>query len=179
MDKNSSIYVAGHTGLIGSAIVSKLKKSGYKNIIVQEHNKLDLINQKSTETFFKKYLPSYVFLTAGKTGGIFANNTYSADFIYNNIMIQSNVIHFSYKYKVKKLLFLGCSCMYPKECPSPIKEEYLLTNKIEPTNEPYAIAKISGLKMCQAYNKQYKTNFISAIPSNVYGVNDNFEDGAM
>ena len=178
MDKNSLIYVAGHTGLIGSAIVNRLKKSGYRNIIVKPHKELDLTNQKKVEEFFKRYLPSYVFLAAGKTGGILANSNYPADFIYDNVMIQTNIIHLSYKYKVEKLLFLGCSCMYPKECRrQPIKEEYLLTGKIEPTNESYAIAKISGLIMCHAYNRQYKTNFVTVIPSNVYGKNDNFNEG--
>lgn len=176
MDKNSLIYVAGNTGLIGSAIVGMLKRIGYHNIIVKSHKELDLTNQKKVTGFFKKYSPSYVFLTAGKTGGILANSNYPADFIHQNIMIQTNIIHSSFIYKVKKLLFLGCACMYPKECLQPIKEEYLLTGKIEPTNEPYAIAKISGLKMCDAYNKQYKTNFITAIPSNVYGKNDNFNE---
>lgn len=176
MNKNSLIYVAGHTGLVGSAVLRQLIKSGYKNILTKSHKVLDLTNRSKTENFLKKHLPEYVFLTAGKVGGILANDTYPADFIYQNILIQTNVIDLGYKYGVKKLLFLGCPCIYPKMCPQPMKEEYLLSGYIEPTNEPYAIAKICGIKMCQAYNRQYGTNFISAIPPNLYGINDHFDD---
>lgn len=177
MKKNSLIYIAGHTGLIGSAIVRELLKSGYKNLLLKKHENLDLTDQGKSELFFKKELPEYVFLAAAKVGGILANDTYPADFVYQNIMIQTNVIHSAYKYGVKKLLFLGSPCVYPKFCPQPIKEEYLLSGPIESTNEPYAVAKIAGIKMCQAYNRQYKTNFVSVIPANVYGINDNFDDG--
>jgi len=174
MKKNSLIYVAGHTGFIGKAVVKKLKEKGYRNLILKTRRQLDLTSQKRVENFFKKYHPEYVFLFAAKVGGIFANSKYPADFIYQNLMIQTNVIHFAYKYKVKKLLFLGSSCMYPKFCPQPIKEEYLLTGKIESTNEGFGIAKICGIKMCIAYNKQYKTNFITAVPATVYGPRDHF-----
>ena len=176
MHKHSLIYVAGHTGLVGSAIVRQLLKSGYANILTEPHKNLDLTDYGKTQTFFKKHLPEYVFLTAAKVGGILANDIYPADFIYQNIMIQANVIDLAYKYGIRKLLFLGCPCIYPKMCPQPIKEEYLLSGYIEPTNEPYGVAKISGIKMCQAYDKQYGTNFISAIPPNLYGVNDHFDD---
>lgn len=176
MDRFSLIYVAGSSGLIGSAVVRYLKKDGYKNILTSTHKELDLIDTKKVEIFFRKNRPEYVFLCAGKVGGIFANYTYPADFIYQNLAIQTNVIKMCHKYKVKKLLFLGCSCIYPKVCKQPIKEEYLLTGTIESTNEPYAIAKIAGIKMCEAYNRQYKTNFISAIGATVYGENDNFSE---
>lgn len=176
MNKDSLIYVAGHKGLVGSAIVRRLLKLGYKNLILKTHKKLDLTDRENTESFFKKELPKYVFLAAAKVGGILANKTYPADFIYQNIMIQSNVIDLSYKYGVKKLLFLGSSCIYPKICPQPIKEEYLLLGHIELTNEPYAVAKIAGIKMCQSYNRQYETDFISVIPANVYGINDHFDE---
>lgn len=176
MKKNSLIYIACHEGLIGSAIVRNLKKKGYKNLLWRSKKKLDLTNQRTTELFFKKFKPEYVFLPSIKEGGILANSIYPADFIYQNIMAQSNVINSAYKYGTKKLLFLGSACSYPRICRQPIKEEYLLTDLLEPTNESYAIAKISGLKMCQAYNRQYKTNFISAIPTNTYGPYDNFEE---
>jgi len=176
MKKNSLIYVAGHTGLVGSAIVRRLLKLGYKNLLFKTHRELDLTDKKKTEVFFKKGLPEYVFLAAAKVGGIFANNRYPADFIYQNIMIQTNVIELAYRYRVKKLLFFGSSCIYPKICPQPIKEEYLLSGHIEPTNEPYAIAKIAGIKLCQSYNRQYGTNFISVIPANIYGPGDHFND---
>jgi len=176
MKKNSLIYVAGHTGLVGSAIVRRLLKLGYKNLLFKTHRELDLTDKKKTEVFFKKELPEYVFLAAAKVGGIFANNRYPADFIYQNIMIQTNVIELAYRYRVKKLLFFGSSCIYPKICPQPIKEEYLLSGHIEPTNEPYAIAKIAGIKLCQSYNRQYGTNFISVIPANIYGPGDHFND---
>ncbi|MGY4686677.1 GDP-L-fucose synthase family protein [Petrotoga sp. DB-2] len=175
MNKDSKIYLAGHTGLVGSAIYRKLKNEGYTNIITRTHKELDLTNQQQTQEFFQKERPEYVFLAAAKVGGIKANDTYPADFAYINIMIESNVIKASYDYGVKKLLFLGSSCIYPKLCPQPIKEEYLLTGPLEPTNEAYAIAKIAGLKMCQYFNKQYRTNFISVMPTNLYGPNDNFD----
>jgi GDP-L-fucose synthase len=175
MNKDSKIYLAGHTGLVGSAIYRKLKNEGYTNIVTRTHKELDLTNQQQTQEFFQKEKPEYVFLAAAKVGGIKANDTYPADFAYTNIMIESNVIKASYDYGVKKLLFLGSSCIYPKLCPQPIKEDYLLTGPLEPTNEAYAIAKIAGLKMCQYFNKQYGTNFISVMPTNLYGPNDNFD----
>ena len=175
MDLSSKIYIAGHRGLVGSAIVRALKKQGYNNFILRTHSELDLLDQKSATDFFKKEKPEYVFLAAAKVGGIMANRTYPADFIYQNLQIQNNIIHHSYLNGVKKLLFLGSSCIYPKLCSQPIKEEYLLTGELEPTNEPYAIAKIAGIKMCPAYNKQYETDFISVMPTNLYGPNDNFD----
>ncbi len=175
MDKNSKIYVAGHKGLVGSAIVRELKRKGYNNLILKTHSELDLERQEEVEKFFKEEKPEYVFLAAAKVGGIMSNKTYPAEFIYNNLLIQVNVIHSAYKFGVKKLLFLGSSCIYPKLAPQPMKEEYLLTSKLEPTNEAYAIAKIAGLKMCRYYNDQYKTNFISVQPTNLYGPNDNYD----
>ena len=175
MEKESKIYVAGHTGLVGSAIIRKLKSENYSNILTQTHQGLDLTDQEETRKFFKREKPEYVFLSAAKVGGIQANNSYPADFIYTNLMIESNVIKAAYDYNVKKLLFLGSSCIYPKMSPQPIKEEYLLTGSLEPTNEAYAIAKIAGLKMCEFFNKQYGTNFISAMPTNIYGPNDNYD----
>lgn len=175
MDKEAKIYVAGHKGLVGSAIVRKLKKEGYNNLIYRSSSELDLRRQEEVEHFFEEEKPEYVFLAAAKVGGIKANDTYSAEFIYDNIMIQSNVINSAYKNNVKKLLFLGSSCIYPKFAQQPMKEEYLLSGKLEPTNEAYAIAKIAGIKMCQHYNKQYGTNFISVMPTNLYGPNDNFD----
>ena len=175
MEKDSRIYVAGHNGLVGSAIYRKLQQEGYANIICRTHKELDLCNQAAVEDFFKQERPEYVFLAAAKVGGIMANNTYPAEFIYINLAIEVNVIHCAYKYGVKKLLFLGSSCIYPKHSPQPIKEEYLLTGALEPTNEPYAIAKIAGIKMCQSYNRQYGTNFISTMPTNLYGPGDNFD----
>ena len=160
--------------LVGSAIMRKVKELGYKNTITRTHKELDLIRQKDTEEFFEKERPEYVFLAAAKVGGLLANNTYKADFIYENIMIAANVIHASYKYRVKKLLNLGSSCIYPKFVPQPLKEEYLLTSSLEPTNEPYAIAKISAIKLCRYFNEQYGTKFISVMPTNLYGPNDNF-----
>ena len=174
LSKNSKIYVAGHNGMVGSAICRKLESLGYKNLIKESSNKLDLRNSLETENFFKSKNPEFVFLAAAKVGGILANSTYKADFIYDNIMIQNNVIHCAHKYKVEKLLFLGSSCIYPKKSKQPIKEEYLLSGYLEPTNEPYAIAKIAGLKMCEYYREQYGSNFISAMPTNLYGPNDNF-----
>ncbi|MDY0142781.1 MAG: GDP-L-fucose synthase [Bacteroidales bacterium] len=175
MNKNSKIYVAGHDGLVGSAIVKNLKSKGYSNIIGKTFKELDLRNPIAVKSFFDWAKPEYVFLAAAKVGGIIANNTYRAEFIYDNLMIQNNIIHQSYLSGVKKLLFLGSTCIYPRECPQPMKEEYLLTNELEYTNEPYAIAKIAGIKMCESYNIQYGTNFISVMPTNLYGPNDNFD----
>ena len=175
MNKDNKIYVAGHNGMVGSAIIRKLKAEGYRNIIFKTSSELDLTRQKDVENFFELEKPDYVFLAAAKVGGIHANNTYSADFIYNNLLIEANVIDSSYKTGVTKLLFLGSSCIYPKMAPQPIKEEYLLGGYLEPTNEAYAIAKIAGLKMCEYYNRQYGTNFISAMPTNLYGPNDNYD----
>jgi len=173
MNKNSKIYVAGHDGLVGSAIMRKLDLDGYTNIITRTFQELDLTRQKEVEDFFENEKPEFVFLAAAKVGGILANNTYKAEFIYDNMMIEFNVIHSAYKNKVEKLLFLGSSCIYPKNCPQPMKEEYLLTSSLEPTNESYALAKISGLKMCDYYREQYGCDFISAMPTNLYGPNDN------
>jgi len=175
MQKDSKIYVAGHRGLVGSAIVRNLKEKGYANIVYKTHKELDLLDQVAVAEFFKKEKPEFVFLAAAKVGGIVANNTYRADFIYENLQIQNNVIHQSYLNGVKKLMFLGSTCIYPKNCPQPMKEEYLLTSELEYTNEPYAIAKIAGIKMCESYNLQYGTNFISVMPTNLYGENDNFD----
>ena len=175
MNKNAKIYIAGHRGLVGSAILNNLKSKGYTSFITKTHKELDLTNQQEVALFFETEKPEYVFLAAAKVGGIVANNTYRADFIYENMMIQNNVIHQSYVNNVKKLLFLGSTCIYPKNCRQPMKEEYLLTDTLEYTNEPYAIAKIAGIKMCESYNLQYKTNFISAQPTNLYGPNDNFD----
>ena len=173
-NKNAKIFVAGHAGMIGSALVRRLKSEGYDNLLLKTKKELDLRNQTDVEYFFKEEKPEYVFLSAAKVGGISYNNTVPAEFIYDNIQIQNNVIHNSYLNSVKKLLFLGSACIYPKITPQPIKEEYLLTNTLEPTNEAYAIAKISGLKMCQYYTKQYGFNTISLMPTNLYGINDNF-----
>ena len=175
MEKLAKIYVAGHRGLVGSAIVRKLKMEGYTNIVTRTHDDLDLIRQDRVEAFFKEEAPEYVILAAAKVGGIWGNSMYPAEFIYKNIAIQTNVIHASYLHEVKKLLFLGSSCIYPKLCPQPIKEKFLLSDYLEPTNEPYAIAKIAGLKMCQSYNRQYKTRYITVMPNNLYGINDNFD----
>ncbi|WP_288479648.1 GDP-L-fucose synthase [uncultured Clostridium sp.] len=175
MKKESKIFVAGHRGLVGSAIVRNLKEKEFKNIIVRTHNELDLTNQIEVRKFFEKEKPEYVFLAAAKVGGINANNTYPADFIYENLMIQNNVIKASHDFKVKKLLFLGSTCIYPKMAPQPIKEEYLLTGSLEETNEAYAIAKISRLEMCKFFKRQYGDNFISCMPTNLYGPNDNFD----
>lgn len=175
MNKSDKVYVAGHTGMVGSAIVRKLQDEGFSNIHVRSSKELDLRNQHLVEDFFQSENPDYVFLAAAKVGGILANNTYKASFIYDNLIIQNNVIHAAYKNQVKKLLFLGSSCIYPKFADQPIREESLLTNELEPTNEPYAIAKIAGLKMCQFYREQYNCNFISLMPTNLYGPNDNFD----
>lgn len=196
VDRNQKVFVAGGTGLVGSALIRKLIEKGYSNIVASYHKrvpdptiypavsdinsvitwvKLDLIDQRAVDEFFANFKPVWVFLAAAKVGGIMANNTYRADFIYENLQIQNNVIHSSFKYGVKKLLFLGSTCIYPKNCPQPMKEEYLLTGELEYTNEPYAIAKIAGMKMCESYNLQYGTNFISVMPTNLYGINDNFD----
>ncbi len=175
MNKNSKIYVAGHAGMVGSAVVRELKKEKFDNLILKTRNELDLFDQRLVKDFFDKEKPEYVIDCAAKVGGILANDEYSADFIYQNLVIQNNIIHNSYLAGVKKLLFLGSSCIYPRDCPQPIKENYLLTGLLEKTNDSYAIAKIAGIKMCQSYNKQYKTNFISVMPTNLYGPNDNFD----
>ena len=175
MGIGSKIYVAGHRGLAGSAILRRLQASGYKNILTRTHVELDLIDQHAVHQFFEKERPEFVFHAAGKVGGIQANNTYRAEFIYQNLMVGSNVIDAAYRHTVKKLLFLGSSCIYPKHAPQPMKEEYLLTGLLEPTNEPYAIAKIAGIKMCAAYNRQYGTNFLCVMPTNLYGPGDHYD----
>lgn len=175
MDKNSKIYIAGHRGMVGSAILRKLQEEGYSNFILKTSGELDLRDQVAVAKFFEAEKPEYVFLAAAKVGGIIANNTYKAQFIYENMMIQNNVIHQSYLNGVKKLMFLGSSCIYPKLAPQPLKEDYLLTGLLEPTNEPYAIAKIAGIKMCDAYRDQYGCNFISVMPTNLFGPNDNYD----
>lgn len=175
MNPYSKVFIAGHNGMVGSAIWRNLEAKGYANLIGKSSKELDLRNQLAVAEFFEQEKPEYVFLAAAKVGGIMANNTYRAEFIYNNIQIQNNVIHQSYVSGVKKLLFLGSSCIYPRDCPQPMKEEYLLTGELEPTNEPYAIAKIAGIKMCENYNRQYGTNFISVMPTNLYGPNDNYD----
>ncbi|MBN1112686.1 MAG: GDP-L-fucose synthase [Bacteroidales bacterium] len=175
MNKESKIYIAGHNGMVGSAIWRNLVNKGFKNLIGKSFDELDLTNQIAVERFFQEEKPEYVVLAAAKVGGIIANNTYRAQFIYENLQIQNNIIHQSYLNGVKKLLFLGSSCIYPKNAPQPLKEEYLLTSELEYTNEPYAIAKIAGIKMCESYNIQYGTNFISVMPTNLYGTNDNYD----
>ena len=175
MNKNSKIYVAGHHGMVGSAIVRLLLKKGYSNIVLRSSKELDLRNQNAVEYFFEREKPEFAFLAAAKVGGIHANNTYKADFLYDNLAIETNVIHACYRHRVKKLLFLGSSCIYPKYAEQPLKEEYLLSGFLEPTNEFYAIAKIAGIKMCEAYSDQYGCNFISAMPTNLYGPNDNYD----
>ena len=175
MEKNKKIFVAGHNGMVGSAILSKLKLEGFNNIVTRTSRELDLRRQGETESFFEKERPDYVILAAAKVGGILANSTYTAEFIYDNTAIALNTIHSSYKFGVKKLMNLGSSCIYPREAPQPIREEYILTGSLEPTNEAYAIAKIAAIKLCRYYNQQYKTNFISLMPTNLYGPNDNFD----
>lgn len=175
MEEYDKIYIAGHTGMVGSAILRKLQSLGYKNTVVRTSAELNLVNQQQTDQFFERERPDYVFLAAAKVGGIHANNVYRADFIYNNLMIEANIIHAAYVRKVKKLLFLGSSCIYPKLAPQPLKEESLLTGELENTNEPYAIAKIAGIKLCESYRKQYQCDFISAMPTNLYGPNDNYD----
>lgn len=175
MELTSKIYIAGHRGMVGSAIIRNLNSKGFNNIVVRTSAELDLRNQQAVSAFFEAERPEYVFLAAAKVGGIMANNTYRAEFLYDNLMIETNIIHSSYTSGVKKLLFLGSSCIYPKMAPQPLKEEYLLTDYLESTNEPYAIAKISGIKLCEAYRDQYGVNFISAMPTNLYGPNDNYD----
>ncbi|MEW8521865.1 MAG: GDP-L-fucose synthase [Candidatus Thiodiazotropha endolucinida] len=175
MEKDTKIYVAGHRGLVGAAIVRCLKKGGWNNLLLHTHAELDLTNQNQVCDFFAQEKPDYVFLAAAKVGGIHANNTYPVDFIVDNLAIELNVISSAYANGVKRLMFLGSSCIYPKHCPQPMKEEYLLTGSLEPTNEPYAIAKIAGIKMCEAYNRQYGTDFVTVMPTNLYGPNDNFD----
>jgi len=175
MEKNSLIFVAGHRGLAGSAILNELKSCGYNNLILRTSSELDLRNQHEVEKFFNEFKPEYVVLAAARVGGIGANSRFRAEMLYDNLMIQSNVIHHAYLNNAKKLLFLGSSCIYPKFAPQPMKEEHLLTSSLEPTNEPYAVAKIAGLKMCEAYNSQYGTDFITVMPTNLYGENDNFD----
>ena len=175
MKHDSKIFVAGANGLVGTAIIRYLKKQGYTNILAPTHSELELMDQQAISDYFKKESPEYIFLAAAKVGGILANNIYPADFIYTNLMIQNSIIHQSFVHKVKKLLFLGSSCIYPKNCPQPIKEEYLMTGPLEPTNSAYAMAKIAGIEMCRAYNKQHDTKFIPVMPTNLYGPNDNFD----
>lgn len=175
MNKDSKIFVAGHLGLVGSSITRKLNEFGYNNLILKTRKELDLLDYDKVDSFFCEVKPEYVFLCAAKVGGIMANKTQKADFIYSNLQIQNNIIYNSYKYNVKKLLFLGSSCIYPRDCKQPIKEEYLLSGPLEETNDAYAIAKIAGIKMCQSFNEQYKTNYISVMPTNLYGINDNFD----
>jgi GDP-L-fucose synthase len=174
MNVSDKIYIAGHNGMVGSAILRKLQQEGYRNIVCRSSAQLDLRNQQAVTNFFKEEKPQFVFVAAAKVGGIVANNTYRATFLYDNLMIQNNIIHAAYENGVEKLLFLGSSCIYPKLAPQPLKETYLLTGELEPTNEPYAIAKIAGIKMCDAYRSQYGCNFISAMPTNLYGTNDNY-----
>jgi GDP-L-fucose synthase len=175
LEKHAKIYVAGHRGMVGSAIVRSLQKNGYQNLVLKTSAELDLRNQQAVLDFFAQEKPAYVFLAAAKVGGIVANSTYRADFLYENLAIQNNVIHAAYVNQVIKLMFLGSSCIYPKLAPQPLKESYLLTGELEPTNEPYAIAKIAGIKMCEAYRAQYGCNFISVMPTNLYGPNDNYD----
>jgi len=174
MNHDDKIYIAGHRGLVGSAILRCLQAQGYHNFVLRTHAELDLENQAAVHAFFAAERPEYIFLAAAKVGGIHANDTYPADFIYNNLLIEVNVIHAAFQVGAKKLLFLGSSCIYPRNAPQPMKEEHLLTSALEPTNEPYAVAKIAGIKLCQSYNRQYDTNFISVMPTNLYGLNDNY-----
>lgn len=175
MDKQAKIYVAGHRGMVGSAIVRRLQAAGYTNVLTRAHAELDLTQQLPVEQFLQQEQPDYVFLAAAKVGGIHANNTYRGEFIYQNLMMESNVIHAAWQAGVKRMLFLGSSCIYPRDCPQPISEEYLLTGPLEQTNEPYAIAKIAGIKLCQSYNRQYGTQYVSVMPTNLYGPNDNYD----
>lgn len=175
MDKNAKIFVAGHRGMVGSAIVRRLQSAGYTNVITRSHAELDLTYQPKVVEFFQQERPDYVFLAAAKVGGIHANNTYRAEFIYQNLMMEANIVHAAWQSGVQRLLFLGSSCIYPRDCPQPIKEEYLLTGPLEQTNEPYAIAKIAGIKLCESYNRQYNTQYVSVMPTNLYGPNDNYD----
>ncbi|WP_167552194.1 GDP-L-fucose synthase family protein [Rhodanobacter thiooxydans] len=173
--KNSKIYVAGHRGMVGSAILRRLQSAGYINLVTRTHAELDLIDQAAVSGFMQKEMPDYIFLAAAKVGGIQANNTYRADFIYQNMMVQANIVQAAYRAGVERLLFLGSSCIYPRDCPQPIREEYLLSGPLEQTNEPYAIAKIAGVKLCESYNRQYGTAYVSAMPTNLYGPNDHYD----
>lgn len=175
MDKNSKIYVAGHRGMVGSALVRKLTTEGYRNLVLRTHAELDLLDQAAVQNFMQRERPDYIFLAAAKVGGIHANNVARADFIYQNLMIEANVIHAAHCADVSRLLFLGSSCIYPRDCPQPIRESYLLTGPLEPTNEPYAIATIAGIKLCESYNRQYGRQYVSAMPTNLYGPNDNYD----
>ncbi len=175
MDRTAKIYVAGHRGMVGSALVRRLNQGGYTNILTRTHAELDLLNQAATQEFLQREKPDFIFIAAAKVGGIHANNTLRADFIYQNLMIEANLIHGAYQAGVERLCFLGSSCIYPRDCPQPIKEEYLLTGPLEQTNEPYAIAKIAGIKLCESYNRQYGTRYFSVMPTNLYGPNDNYD----
>jgi GDP-L-fucose synthase len=175
MDRTAKIYVAGHRGMVGSALVRRLGQGGYTNILTRTHAELDLLNQAATQDFLQQEKPDFIFIAAAKVGGIHANNTLRADFIYQNLMIEANLIHGAFQAGIERLCFLGSSCIYPRDCPQPIKEEYLLTGPLEPTNEPYALAKIAGLKLCESYNRQYGTRYFSAMPTNLYGPNDNYD----
>lgn len=175
MEKNAKIYIAGHRGMVGSAIVRRLTSAGYTNLLTRSHAELDLTDQSAVSGFLSKEKPDYIFLAAAKVGGIQANNTYRADFIYQNLMMEANIVHAAWQAGVRRLLFLGSSCIYPRDCPQPIKEEYLLTGPLEPTNEPYAIAKIAGIKLCESYNRQYGTQYVSVMPTNLYGPSDNYD----
>ena len=175
LTRDAQIFVAGHRGMVGSAIVRELRKRGYKNIHTRTHDELDLTNQSAVSAFLQQHTPDYLFLAAAKVGGIHANNVYRGEFLYQNLMIEANVIHAAYQAGVQRLLFLGSSCIYPRDCPQPIREEYLLTGPLEATNEPYAIAKIAGLKLCESYNRQYGTRYVAAMPTNLYGPNDNYD----
>jgi GDP-L-fucose synthase len=175
MDKNAKIYIAGHRGMVGSAVARRLASAGYTNLVTRIHSELDLINQAAVTQFLEREKPDYIFLAAAKVGGIHANNTCRAEFIYRNLMIEANIVHAAWQAGVQRLLFLGSSCIYPRDCPQPIKEEYLLTGPLEQTNEPYAIAKIAGIKLCESYNRQYGTRYVSVMPTNLYGPNDNYD----
>lgn len=175
MERSAKIYVAGHRGLVGEAICRRLASAGYRNVVLRTHRELDLTRQEAVEAFFREERPEYVFLAAARVGGIHANNTFPAEFIYQNLAIQTHLIHASHRFGVRRLLFLGSSCIYPRDCPQPMKEAHLMTGPLEPTNSPYAVAKISGIEMCRAYNRQYRTCFIPVMPTNLYGVNDNFD----
>ncbi len=175
MDRNAKIYVAGHRGMVGSAIVRRLQSKKYVNLLLRSHSELDLTNQMAVDNFFRKERPEYIFLAAAKVGGIHANNRFPAEFIYQNLAIEANIIHAAWQTGVPRLLFLGSSCIYPRDCPQPIREEYLLTGPLEQTNEPYAIAKIAGIKLCESYNRQYGTQYVSVMPTNLYGPNDNYD----
>lgn len=175
MDKEAKIYIAGHRGMVGSAIVRRLSNLGYTNLLTRTHNELDLVNQQAVVDFLREEKPNYIFMAAAKVGGIHANNTFRAEFLYQNLMIETNVVHAAWQANINRMLFLGSSCIYPRDCPQPISEEYLLTGPLEQTNEPYAIAKIAGIKLCESYNRQYGTQYVSAMPTNLYGPNDSYD----